>query len=63
MEIKKSYEYSVYKSSTINISFKDAVEYQEYLKDLRLFAATGNYNEKAQHICVQLLKQLEAPCS
>ena len=65
MIIKKTYEYSTYKSVSLTINFKDEEEYQAIMEDLlnTASAVVAETSSEFDSFCNDLHTQLEAPCS
>lgn len=62
MEVKKTYEYSVYKNVNLSINFKDAVEYSDIMAQLNnnLF---NHPDPGFMDFCGQLKEAMESTCS
>lgn len=64
MEIKKTYEYSVYKRMNLSLEFKDKEEYDLIIRKLRQIGeGAEDTHITFDEFCRMLASSLEAPCS
>lgn len=62
MEIKKTFEYSIYKQVNLSFTFKNEEEYKALMQELARIYVTAN-NRTLVSFIDGFVSQLEAPCS